>query len=188
MPSRPRPAGRQARPPRPSTPASCVTAECHANIKAIRGRPWPGRHQRLRRLPRADQHAEKHTFSISAQKAELCTYCHEFYVAGMPVVHKPVTEGECLGCHDPHGGRDQGHRCAKTPRAELCGRCHENVTRGKTFLHWPGRAGRVRLVPPPHASQLPQAARRRRLGHVPGLPQGIRAGHRRRQVHAQGAG
>jgi predicted CXXCH cytochrome family protein len=142
------------KPDKPVELANCVTAECHANIKAstiihgpIAANACDACHEVL--------DASKHTFTTTRQKAELCTYCHEFNVEGMPVVHKPVARGECLGCHDPHGGANHNLTRENSTR-ELCGRCHDSIARGKRFLHGPVEKGACDSCHAPHASRFPK--------------------------------
>src|SRR5881628_1948203 len=80
----------------------CVTGECHANIKlskVLHGPVGSNHCDACHEL--AD--AAAHHFTLTREKEQVCTYCHEFRVAKMlPVVHTPVKRGECVGCHDPH--------------------------------------------------------------------------------------
>lgn len=76
-----------------------------------------------------------HTFKLRAQGRDLCTFCH-INKAGneAPVSHKPYTDGECLKCHDPHGGatrKNLRHADLNT----LCLSCHETVLAGHSSIH-----------------------------------------------------
>jgi predicted CXXCH cytochrome family protein len=73
----------------------------------------------------------------------------------MPVVHKPVAQGECLGCHDPHGGSTT-QLIREASVVELCNRCHESITRGRSVLHTPVMKGACESCHPPHASRFPK--------------------------------
>lgn len=143
-----------ARPTVEISPTGCITPECHANIKAYKVTHGPvgaGTCNACHRLT----DAKAHTFELARQKAELCTFCHEFSTGQMPVVHKPVMTGECLGCHNPHGGTDHGLTREATT-AQLCVRCHENVAYGKKFLHHPVENGECTACHRPHASKYPK--------------------------------
>src|SRR5215204_5886223 len=66
---------------------SCVTAECHANVKKftivhgpVSADTCDACHQLVS--------AQLHTFSFRAAGTDLCTYCHEFSTAGLATVHK----------------------------------------------------------------------------------------------------
>ena len=140
---------------RPTTavaPGSCVTAECHANIKATPVLHAPVATDDCDSCHQLDDVA-RHTFSVTREKADLCTYCHDFKVSDMPVVHKPVTQGECLGCHNPHGGQTKSLVLENTT-PQLCGRCHESVTHNKSFLHGPVAQGACDSCHAPHAAKF----------------------------------
>jgi predicted CXXCH cytochrome family protein len=143
-----------ARPTYEVEPAGCVTADCHADVKAypvLHGPVVADTCNACHRLT----NAKAHTFELARQKAELCTFCHEFSTGLLPVVHQPVLTGECLGCHNPHGGTNN-KMVRETTTAQLCGRCHENVARGKKFLHHPVEAGECDTCHRPHASKYPK--------------------------------
>ncbi len=147
-------AGKTARPTYEVEPTNCVTANCHADVKAYRVLHGPVAANTCDACHRPTG-AKAHTFELSRQKAELCTYCHEFDTGAMPVVHAPVRTGECLGCHNPHGGaNNQMVRETSTP--QLCGRCHENVALGKRFLHHPVQTGECNACHRPHAARYPK--------------------------------
>ena len=127
--------------PRPTVAialANCVTPECHAGIKShqvLHGPIATNACDNCHQL----KDAKAHTFELTRQKAELCTYCHEFSTAGKPVVHKPVSLGECTACHDPHGGPAQPD--ARRLGGRQPARCHDSRTRGAKFLHTPAAKG-----------------------------------------------
>lgn len=133
---------------------SCVTGECHANIKrqpVIHGPVNTDSCDPCHEL----YDAKEHTFRILRQGTELCTYCHEFDTAAMPVVHEPVRKGECLGCHDPHGGRTRAI-LREDSEPDMCGRCHESVTLDRGVVHTPVKEGQCVACHPPHASKFPK--------------------------------
>jgi predicted CXXCH cytochrome family protein len=134
-------------------PANCVTAECHANIKQYKVLHGPVNANTCDACHELVD-AKEHKFQPTRQKAELCTFCHDFKVDKMPVVHEPVRRGECLGCHDPHGGNTDALTLGQTT-PELCGRCHESVTKNKKFLHGPAASGDCNSCHRPHASRFP---------------------------------
>jgi predicted CXXCH cytochrome family protein len=143
-----------SRPTRAVELAGCVTPDCHPNVKSSKQVHGPVAVNACDACHELTD-AAKHTFSPPRQKADLCTYCHEFDVSRMPVVHKPVATGECLGCHDPHGGATHS-LTREASVAELCGRCHDPITRGKKFLHGPVDAGACDSCHTPHASRFPK--------------------------------
>jgi predicted CXXCH cytochrome family protein len=147
-------ATKAARPTYEVEPANCVTSECHADIKA-----YPILHGPVIINTCDACHkptgAKAHTFELARQKADLCTYCHEFNTGMLPVVHKPVLTGECLGCHNPHGGTSHS-LVREATSAALCGRCHESVALGKKFLHHPVETGECDTCHRPHAARYPK--------------------------------
>jgi predicted CXXCH cytochrome family protein len=143
-----------ARPTHEVEPAGCVTPDCHADVKAYKVLHGPVVTNTCDACHKLTS-AKAHTFQPARQKAELCTYCHEFDTGMMPVVHKPVIAGECLGCHNPHGGTSNSIVRGATS-AELCGRCHESVAYGKKFLHHPVETGECDTCHRPHASKYPK--------------------------------
>lgn len=150
-------ASTDAKPARPTeaiSEASCVTSECHANIKS-----YPALHGPVNVNTCNACHklldAKQHTYELLRQKSELCTFCHEFNTGDMPIVHKPVTEGQCLGCHNPHGGKTKDLLRGETI-AELCGNCHEPIALNKKAIHAPVKAGECDSCHPSHASRFPK--------------------------------
>jgi len=133
---------------------SCVTSECHANIKStpvVHGPVDTNACDACHELTDVSQHK----YIVRRQKEALCTYCHEFSVKSMPVVHKPVADGECLGCHDPHGGKTHAI-VREQSMAALCRRCHEDMAKGRHFMHSPVKDGECGSCHPPHASRFPK--------------------------------
>lgn len=147
-------AGPASRPTVAVNPSGCVTADCHANIKSSKVVHGPVANNTCDACHEVLD-VEAHTFSVTRQGADLCTYCHEFDVSAAPVVHKPVREGQCLGCHDPHGGADRMLGREASIQA-LCNRCHESVTLDHKFVHTPVKKGQCDSCHPPHAAMFPK--------------------------------
>ncbi len=144
----------RAKPQKATTLSSCAKAECHADKKAfvvVHGPVAVNACDACHEL----KDAKEHTFKLVREKAEMCTYCHDFDVSAMPVVHKPVATGECLGCHDPHGGKTHA-LVRENTMPQLCGRCHESVTFEKSSVHTPVAKGECDACHAPHASRLPR--------------------------------
>lgn len=135
-------------------PDSCITADCHGEVK-----DYPVLHGPVNINTCDACHqptsAQAHTFALAREKTELCTYCHEFDTGMLPVVHTPVILGECLGCHNPHGGVSRD-LVREDTMAQLCGRCHESVAFGKPFLHDPVKTGDCTACHRPHAAKYPK--------------------------------
>lgn len=142
------------RPDKAIEPASCVTAECHVSVKAYKLLHAPVNVNACDACHQVDD-AKKHTFTHVRKDAQLCTFCHEFNVGGVPVVHAPVAKGQCLGCHNPHGGMDKRFTRENTVKG-MCGSCHEDVARGMKHLHTPVTEGKCDSCHTSHASRFPK--------------------------------
>lgn len=142
------------RPTTPIAPGSCVTAECHANVKAYKVVHGPVNVDACDACHKATDDS-RHEFALARPQTEVCTFCHQLDVSNMPVVHKPVAEGQCLGCHDPHGGTTA--KFIRGQRMEqMCAECHKDVIANKSRVHGPVAAGACVACHPAHASQYPK--------------------------------
>lgn len=132
--------------------ASCVTEDCHVAVKA-----YPHVHGPIH-VDACDAchlmvDEDEHQFAILREGDALCTYCHTFDVADMPMKHEPVERGECLGCHNPHGGATRSLTRGEN-EAALCARCHDPADHAMSFQHTPVRNGQCTACHAPHASRL----------------------------------
>jgi predicted CXXCH cytochrome family protein len=134
--------------------ASCVTSECHKDVKDYKVIHGPVNVNACDACHKLED-AKQHKFTLYRSKAETCTFCHKVEIADMPVVHKPVTQGDCLGCHNPHGGATSKFTRGNT-MAELCSRCHQDVMANKKVVHGPAAAGACGSCHMAHASQYPK--------------------------------
>ena len=143
--------------PRPALPEpgdpSCVTDDCHVSIKAAKRLHGPVNVDACDVCHQLTDETE-HRFALKRSDTELCTFCHEFDVSGMPKVHKPVALGQCLGCHDPHGS-SRLNLTREESTVAMCGRCHGNTIDGHKSLHTPVAQGQCLACHAPHASQMP---------------------------------
>lgn len=135
-------------------PESCVTAECHANVK---------RHNVLHGPVNVNAcdachtlvDAQAHTYKPAREQAETCTFCHVIEVPEGATMHEPLVTRDCTGCHDPHGGFDRNS--LKQPSMnELCSSCHQDVTANMQFIHGPVAAGACGMCHEAHASMNPK--------------------------------
>jgi len=136
-------------PDKPTGPTpTCATASCHTDIV---GRPFM--HDPANRRRCLDCHeyavAEKHLFRLTAPRSELCGNCHSLQLRR--VVHAPVTEGNCTGCHDPHGSEHPGLLLAGLTGG-LCTSCHKEDIADKAFVHGPVAVGACVICHDPHSS------------------------------------
>jgi predicted CXXCH cytochrome family protein len=54
-------------------------------------------------------------------------------------IHKPIEQGGCTGCHDPHAASES--KFLVQPRDTLCDKCHD--TKSSAHLHRVGAAART---------------------------------------------
>ena len=85
---------------------------------------------------------------------ELCIECHSTVNTFLkrPVVHKPVKDGKCTACHNPHVSRYAG--LLSESSSDLCYKCHErkNGFEG-AVIHKPVEEGKCLVCHDPHASK-----------------------------------
>jgi len=83
---------------------------------------------------------------------DVCFQCHERAAFQKKVVHRPVAEGKCGGCHNPHVARHKG--LLQKAGARLCHSCHlaETVAGTKEVVHQPVRQGQCLACHEAHAS------------------------------------
>lgn len=67
-------------------------------------------------------------------------------------MHRPVAEGRCADCHEPHGGAHAG--LLAEPGGDLCATCHAGVEtwRSRKVQHPPFARGRCATCHEPHGS------------------------------------
>ena len=133
----------------------CTAAGCHAEQKQFKFQHGP---VAVGACDTCHTYADvkQHTFTLKAQKAELCTFCHIGGGGGKgAVVHKPVTDGDCLGCHNPHGGSTRSI-LRKDDMATLCAECHKDVTQGRKHLHGPVASGSCAACHSAHRAPFPK--------------------------------
>jgi predicted CXXCH cytochrome family protein len=91
-----------------------------------------------------ETHASKYEGLKRAEGQQLCYKCHkskELDEMGnaMFSVHQPINNGKCLGCHFPHGSKN--NRLLREPLEDICFICHDNflykipeITRAKAAM------------------------------------------------------
>jgi predicted CXXCH cytochrome family protein len=94
-----------------------------------------------------------HKFSFVVEREALCTRCHT--LPHQNVMHKPVAEGRCMECHDPHGS--EYRRVLKAdPKRDLCLKCHKDQLTKGAFVHGPVAVGACIVCHQPHSSENPK--------------------------------
>jgi predicted CXXCH cytochrome family protein len=93
-------------------------------------------HQQL-----SDNHPlDKGSMSFVVPKEKLCLSCHTTLLqADKPLLHKPVAEGKCTGCHRHHTSDNKS--LLKNPTPTLCFGCHPKDHFGGTYGHPPVAKG-----------------------------------------------
>jgi predicted CXXCH cytochrome family protein len=127
----------------------CVTAECHAAIKAT---PFVHGPTAVDACDACHQEADvsAHTFTAPREGKALCDFCHQIELE-REHVHQPVAEGLCDECHSPHGG-DNRFMLRAGAGAASCAECHDDVTEGLPEVHGPVAAGACTACHQAHSS------------------------------------
>jgi predicted CXXCH cytochrome family protein len=82
-----------------------------------------------------------------------CFQCHKEADFSKKTVHRPVAEGQCGLCHNPHVARFEG--LLQQSGADLCYKCHQDEAAAfrKGITHQPVRQGACLTCHDPHASE-----------------------------------
>ncbi len=109
-----------------------------------------------------DPHVAGQPKLLKSPVASLCAGCHEKVPKGLDAKgivssHRPVRNGECTACHEPHGSKDKAF--LKKGRLEVCGDCHgelvKRLARRDAPSHAPARDGDCDACHAGHASAQP---------------------------------
>ncbi|HVT88698.1 MAG TPA: cytochrome c3 family protein [Tepidisphaeraceae bacterium] len=146
--------GQTTKPSRVMPMPSCVTSQCHAEVKEYKVVHGPVNVNACDACHKLVDPKE-HKFELSRDKTATCTFCHQVDTSNKAVVHKPVTQGDCLACHNPHGGNTAKFTRGNTMK-ELCNRCHQDLTLNKKMIHGPAAAGACDSCHQAHASPNPK--------------------------------
>jgi predicted CXXCH cytochrome family protein len=121
---------------------NCSTPECHNSYRQKRYVHKPVT-LGVCKFCHKSVDPQKHTFKLVRTRKELCGGCHQEQTRDSKTVpsveqlrpkaqigkgkylHKPIEEGKCLDCHNPHGS-DNKFLLSATKVAELCRKCHKN--------------------------------------------------------------
>jgi len=112
--------------------ATCVDAGCHgsllkaAHVHAPVADGCEGCHEAL---GTAHPDSTRADFRLLEQDGALCGQCHEAF-PGKMTRHAPVSEGQCLTCHDPHASARP--KLLRLALNDLCFECHD---RGAFKVH-----------------------------------------------------
>jgi len=153
---------------KPTEPTeNCVSRECH---NSYRQKKYVHKPVALGvcKFCHKSVNPKEHSFRLFRTRKELCGTCHQEQTTDFKMVasaeqlkpkaqvgkgkylHKPVEEGKCLDCHNPHSSDYQFLRKAATV-AELCPKCHEK-TESVKYPHKPVADGMCNLCHDSHGS------------------------------------
>jgi len=80
----------------------------------------------------------------------VCKMCHENVTDGTKI-HSPVSDGDCIACHNPHGGDDK--KLLKSDNEQtLCMQCHDESIVAKQYQHGPVAFQECTVCHSPHSS------------------------------------
>lgn len=134
---------------------SCISGSCHASFA-----DHPHAHQpvtdgecRSCHVAVAVEHPGKgvKSFELAEQGAALCFQCHDALGKGR-VVHAPVAEGDCLACHQVHGGANPYLLASGQDQSDLCFTCHDDAPFRQMYQHGPAAVGACGQCHDPHES------------------------------------
>jgi predicted CXXCH cytochrome family protein len=149
-----------------SAPLPVLCNDCHDDVRMGGGKkPWPAPHS-----PVDDGdcggchnvHGSAVKALLKAKVPALCSECHDDVTVGrngqkMAILHAPVEEGDCSGCHAIHGA--EAAKILKRPAPALCRECHDDPgadTNGQEWgtTHKPVAQGACNACHSPHASAV----------------------------------
>lgn len=132
---------------------SCITAKCHAGMgkeKFVHGPVAAGECTVCHgKSEKHKDNPKKNKFEAIADIAAKCYSCHEKFKV-KKVMHDPVTNGECISCHSPHGSAFKFQLVNKG--GELCFNCHDEELVGGKFVHGPAAVGGCVACHDPHTA------------------------------------
>jgi len=123
--------------------ASCVTAECHAQLALASRVHAPVGQGQCAACHQPD--TGEHRYPMKRDGNATCTFCHA--IADAEHMHPPVEQAGCTTCHDPHGGPGKFLLTHATV-GQLCAQCHDQPL--ERFAHGPFAAGQCNLCHNPH--------------------------------------
>lgn len=140
------------------TKDSCVTDKCHSKMgkeKFVHGPAAVGDCIACH-TGDAVRHKEspaRNKFAPIKNVGELCYKCHD-RVDTKKAVHKPVKEGNCSKCHDPH--QSPYRYQLRGDGQNLCFICHDKKLVSGKFVHGPVAVGGCTMCHNPHQTDYPK--------------------------------
>ncbi len=142
-----------------STPSgTCTTSACHGNLKQAEKLHLPVKQGTCLscHIQENSEHPDQSgsDFRLMAKGAALCYSCHDSLDEKM-VIHSPISEGDCLACHNPHGASGPFLLNVGENQKDLCLTCHESTEFEQEFGHGPVELGVCTFCHDPHQADIP---------------------------------
>lgn len=142
---------------------NCLRSGCHARLLEASWVHGPVAVGACEMCHEPKGQTREHTFQPSRPKEGFCAFCHEL-PKPQESVHQAVSDHDCTGCHDPHGGANRA-LLVTLDEGKLCGKCHaadrpESTdgtgagTSAFKVLHEPVAEGKCRFCHQSHQSHL----------------------------------
>ena len=137
----------------PASAQSCAVTSCHQSIIG-----FPQMHAPVKEKDCFACHQQKNTihpllggksWELVAKVPVLCEQCHSPF-GKKKIMHPPVKDGNCLGCHKPHGGSGRSLLNVGDDQTELCISCHDSSPFKQKFMHGPVALGACTKCHAPH--------------------------------------
>ncbi|MEN8152875.1 MAG: cytochrome c3 family protein [Acidobacteriota bacterium] len=125
---------------------SCVTSECHKDMKNYKVVHAPVEDDCLT----CHEKTGDHKFVKITKINDHCVECHDEQT-GKKNIHEAVSSGDCTDCHFSHGG-DHKAFLKKKRIDTLCFDCHDSDPMSKKFVHGPNASGNCSLCHESHSS------------------------------------
>jgi predicted CXXCH cytochrome family protein len=132
---------------------NCISSKCHATMGkdkfvhgAVAERQCIVCHGKL---PKHNDSPTRYKFELIEEVAEKCYSCHKKYETKR-FIHYPVTDGECTGCHSPHGSEYKNILLIEG--GSLCFDCHDEYLVSKKYAHGPADSGGCIICHDPHSA------------------------------------
>jgi DmsE family decaheme c-type cytochrome len=133
---------------------SCFAAKCHDDMKNEKFLHGPvatgnckvchGEASKHMKRPKRNKFGK-----IEKDLLKICLSCHDKFKLKKNI-HKPLQQGECVACHNPHGSPYKYQLVAKN--ADLCFKCHDKRLNKNRYVHGPAAVGGCILCHDPHSA------------------------------------
>jgi predicted CXXCH cytochrome family protein len=97
-------------------------------------------------------HVSRFSVKMKGPQTQICFECHDNFLTQLKVKHQPAENGDCTGCHDPHGSANP-HLLLQTG-ASLCAECHDPFPAEAKVKHQPVENGECSSCHQAHGSEF----------------------------------